>query len=170
MGDFLHFYPHNNLKNQNFEKMKKPAGDIIILHMHTKNYDQMMYSFWDMVHDRCNCYFSFWAIFCPFTPLTAQKIKTLKKRKKSLEISSFYICVPKIMIRWCMVPEIWCAMDGQMDRWMDGQKKWHIEVGAPPKNYYYCLSLDTYLTLLNRKNINRKGKTYKILLQLNFIT
>ena len=27
-------------------------GDIMILHVFTKNYDQMMYSFWDMVHDR----------------------------------------------------------------------------------------------------------------------
>ena len=24
--------------------------------------------------------------------------------------------------------------DGQMDGRIDGQKKWHIEVGAPPKN------------------------------------
>ena len=30
--------------------------------------------------DRCNCHFSFWAIFCPFTLpfLTAQKIKISK--------------------------------------------------------------------------------------------
>ena len=28
-----------------------------------------------MARNRCNCYFSFWAIFCPFTPLTAQKQK-----------------------------------------------------------------------------------------------
>ena len=28
-----------------------------------------------------------------------------------MEISSFYICVLKIMIRWCMIPEIWCVMD-----------------------------------------------------------
>ena len=55
----------------------------------------------------CN-YFSFWTIFCSFTTLTAQKTKILKKWKKGLEISSFYICVPKIMIRWCTVPEIWC--------------------------------------------------------------
>ena len=27
----------------------------------------------------CNCYFSFWAIFCPFTPLTARKTKIEKK-------------------------------------------------------------------------------------------
>ena len=32
--------------------MKKESGDIIILHMYTKNYDHMMYSSWDMVHDR----------------------------------------------------------------------------------------------------------------------
>ena len=57
-----------------------------------------------MVCDKCN-YFSFWAIFCLFTPLTAQTIKILKKWKIHLEIS-FYIYVRKIMTRWCMVPEI----------------------------------------------------------------
>ena len=35
-GLFLPFYPSNNLKNQNFEKMKKTPGDNIILHMCTK--------------------------------------------------------------------------------------------------------------------------------------
>ena len=45
------------------------------------------------------------------------------------------MCVPKIMIRWCTVPEIWCATDGQADGQTDGWKKWHIEVGAPPENY-----------------------------------
>ena len=34
-----------------------------------------------------------------------------------------FTCVPKIMIRWCMVPEIWCATDGwkegQTGRWME---------------------------------------------------
>ena len=119
MGQFLPFYSPNSPKNQNFEKMKKTTGDII-LHMGTKNYDQMMYGSWNMVCDRCN-YFSFWAIFYPFTPLTAQKIKILKKWKKSLEISSFYIRVPKIMIRWCMVPEICCTMDRQMGGQMDGR-------------------------------------------------
>ena len=166
--------------------MKKAPGDIIILHDNTKNHDHMHYCFWDMACDGCNCYFSFWAIFCPFTPLTVQKMKIKKKKKKKkhhhftevyqkswsytilflrhdvtdviiifhfglffallaplttrkikisikwkifLEISLFYTCVPKIMIRWCTVPEIWCTTDGQMDE----QKKWHIEVGAPPR-------------------------------------
>ena len=51
-----------------------------------------------MVCDRHNYDFSFWAHFCPFTPLTAQKIK-IKKIKKTLDISSFYTCITKIMIR-----------------------------------------------------------------------
>ena len=39
------------------------------------------------------------AIFCPFTPLTAQKNENIKKmKKKHLEISSFYTSVTKIMI------------------------------------------------------------------------
>ena len=37
-----------------------------------------------MVHDRCNCYFSFWAISCHITPLTAQKIKIKKKKMKEM--------------------------------------------------------------------------------------
>ena len=51
------------------KKMKKTPGDIIILHMCTKNYDHMMHGFWQ-----------------------------------------------------------WWATDG-----MDGRKKWHTEVGDPPK-------------------------------------
>ena len=31
--------------------MKKKPGDIIILHMCTKNYDEMKYDSWDMVRD-----------------------------------------------------------------------------------------------------------------------
>ena len=57
--------------------------------------------------------------FCPFNPLlpppplplTAQKIKISKKRKQYLEISSFNTSVPKIMIIWFTVPEIWWVTD-----------------------------------------------------------
>ena len=31
--------------------MKRTSGNINILHMGTKNYDQVMYGSWDMVHD-----------------------------------------------------------------------------------------------------------------------
>ena len=98
---------------------------------------------WDMVRDRCNCYFSFWASFCLLTPpppaptLTVQNMKMSKKLKKKQEISSFYIPVPKIMIICYTVPEKWHmthVIDGWTDRQTDGQKKWYIEVGAPPEN------------------------------------
>ena len=96
MGHFLHFGFPNNKKNQNLEKRNKAPGDIIILHLCTTKdghmvygswnikcdrqffviLDQflpfypnyMLYCSWDMVCDWCNCYFSFWATFCPFTP------------------------------------------------------------------------------------------------------
>ena len=38
---FLPFYPSNNLKNQNFEKLKKTPGDITNLHKCTKNDDHL---------------------------------------------------------------------------------------------------------------------------------
>ena len=37
----------------------------------------MLYWSWDMARDRCNCYFSFWATFCPFTPITRVYSRTL---------------------------------------------------------------------------------------------
>ena len=112
---FFPFTPLTWPKNKDFEKMKKTSGDIILQNC-IKNHDHMLYCSWDMACDGCNCYFSFWAFLCPFTPLTAQKIKISQKWKKHLEISSFYTCILKIMIRWCMVPEKWCVMDGQTDR------------------------------------------------------
>ena len=47
-----------------------------------------------MVRNRCNSYFSLWAIFCPFTPITAQKIKIKKKKwkKKTGDIIILHTC------------------------------------------------------------------------------
>ena len=42
-GPFFALLAPNNQKNQNFEKMKKMPGDIIILHMCTVNDNHMMY-------------------------------------------------------------------------------------------------------------------------------
>ena len=42
-GLFLPFYPHNNLENQNFEKMENSPGGIIILNMSTVKENHMMY-------------------------------------------------------------------------------------------------------------------------------
>ena len=65
---FLPFYPPNNMKNQTFEKMKKPPGDIIILHMCTINDNHLMYGSWDMEHvtDKIFCHFGpFFALLPP---------------------------------------------------------------------------------------------------------
>ena len=116
----------------------------------------MLYCSWDMVCDGCNFYLLFWDIFCyavseiwcvmdviiyfgllfdllPPPPPNSPKYQNFyKNKKKHMEISSFYTCITKIMIRWCTISEIWCAMNRQMDRQTDRQKKWPIEVGAPP--------------------------------------
>ena len=52
------------------------------------------------------------------------------KKKRIGDIIILHI-VPKIMITWCTMD--W-QMYGWTDRQTDRQKKWHIEVGAPPKN------------------------------------
>ena len=116
----LPFYLSNSLKNQNFKKMKKTSGDIIILHKCTKNYDHMLCCPWDKVHDRCNYSFSFWVIFCPFTPRTpplkAQKIKISKKWKNACRYNHFTYVYHKL---WS--DDVWFLRYGarQMDRRME---------------------------------------------------
>ena len=51
---FWHFYPPNNLKNQNFEKLKNAPGDVIILNTCSINYNHMMYGSKDMECDGQN--------------------------------------------------------------------------------------------------------------------
>ena len=58
----------NNLENQNFEKMKKASGDVIILHKCNKTHNHIMYASWNMEWDRHD-FLSFRVIFCPFTPM-----------------------------------------------------------------------------------------------------
>ena len=91
-GLFFALLPPNSLKNKNFKKMRETTGDIIILHNCTRNQLVPNCSSHtpDIVQDSCNCYFSFWAMFCSFYPLTAPKMKILKQCKKNLEIPSFY--------------------------------------------------------------------------------
>ena len=105
---FCTFTPLKTQKNQDFEKLKKKPRDLSF-YTSVLNHDHMLYCSSDMVRDGCNCYFSFWAIFCPFTPITAQKIKISKQWKTHLETSSFYTSVQRITIIWLTVPEIWYA-------------------------------------------------------------
>ena len=107
----LLFYLPSNPENQNFKKMKKKNAWRYhpFTQVYQKSWSYLCYS-WDMACDGCNFFIFHFGLF--FT-LTGWKIKVLKKWKKRLEISSFYTCVPKTMITWCMVPEIWCKTDGR---------------------------------------------------------
>ena len=109
--NFLSFWTifcPNSPKYQNFEKILKISGDIIILHMCTINYNHM-YGFWDIKH-RQN-FFVILDHFLLIYPLKTQKSEILKKWKKCLDILSFYTSVPKIMIICYIYPEIWHMMD-----------------------------------------------------------
>ena len=76
--------------------------------------------------DKCNFYFSFLATFCPFNPLTAQKIKIfkkLKKKKKNMpgDIIILHMCIKNYD------QDVWFLMYGSWDmvhnRQKDGWKK-----------------------------------------------
>ena len=75
----------------------KTPGGIIILHLCTKKFDDMIYSSWEC--DRLKLVIM--GHFLPFNPLPLSKNPNKsgfwKNKKKLLEIS-FYTCVPKITI------------------------------------------------------------------------
>ena len=138
------FFPPNNPENQNFENTEKNSWRHYHFNMSkiNKNHWCMIHGIWSTTDRIFSHSGPFFALLPPLTQpppapspppanLTTQRTKILKKWKKQLEISSFYTGVSKIMIRWCTVPEIWCA-DGRTN----GLEKWHIEVGAPPKKIW----------------------------------
>ena len=90
--------------------------------------------------------------FSLLPPWEPKKIKFWKNKEKLLEISSFYIYVPKFTIGWSTVPEIYSATDGQMDgrtdERTDRRKKWYIEVNAPCKRHAFFTT---------HKNQDKKG-------------
>ena len=139
LDHILPFYLPNNPENQNFEKMKKKKKNTWRYHhftKYTKNHDHVLYFSCNMAHHRCN-HFSFWAFFCPFTPLTARKIKNFQKNEKNYWRYHHFTHVHQKLWSYDVRFLRYGSWDG-MDGWTDGrtnrQKKWHVEVGAPPKN------------------------------------
>ena len=72
----------NNAENQNFEKMKKASGEIIILNLCNKKHNHMMYAYSNMECDRHN-FLSFQVIFCSLATLWPWKLKFGKNVKNS---------------------------------------------------------------------------------------
>ena len=81
-GLFFPFLPPMDPENQNQEKGKKTWR-----HYHFTNvyHKWQLYVVWCMFPEiwvATDIFCSFWAIFCPFIPLTTWNIKILKKMKK----------------------------------------------------------------------------------------
>ena len=85
--------PHpNDLKNENFEKKWETGLEILSFYtyMCTINENHMIYGLWNIRCDR-DKFSSFWAIFCPFSPLMIWKIKILTLKKTPGDII-LHIC------------------------------------------------------------------------------
>ena len=89
-GLFLHFYPPNSLKNQNFKKNEKNTWR----YHHFTRVPKIMIICYTVPEIWCVTD----VIIFPFGLFLPSKFQK-KWRKKTLEISSFYTYVPKIMIR-----------------------------------------------------------------------
>ena len=83
----------SKIKKKN--KKNKP-GDIIILDICTKNYNQVQSLRYGVTHFFCHLG-PFFALYP--SPLTPHKTKILRKRKKHLEKLSFYTCATKNTIK-----------------------------------------------------------------------
>ena len=119
---FCAFTPLATPKIKILKKLTKTPGDIIIWHKCTKNQDHMLHCSWDRCMTDIIFVFHF-GLYFALTSLKTWKIKILiklkkkKKKKNKLEISSFYICVPKIMIKNNVVHDTWT--DRRTDTWTE---------------------------------------------------
>ena len=112
LDHFSLFYLSNNLKYQNFEKIKKTPGDIIVLHKCTKSHHHMLYRSWEMERDECPCSCSFWTLL--FYPLNHPKNENFKKKKTTTKEPGDVIILHKCtknMGLWYTVLEIWRVTD-----------------------------------------------------------
>ena len=83
---FLHLYPTNSLKNQNFEKMKKLAISFYTCVPQMTIIWCMVSKIWSKTYR----IFLIWNYFLPFhPPTTTPQNRNFEKWKKRLEISSF---------------------------------------------------------------------------------
>ena len=100
LGHFLTFHPPSDPENQNFEKMKKMYGDIILLQMCTINEDHMTNG--PEIYDVTDIFFCHFGSFFALSPphnLENQDFETMKKNtwryyhyppRKRPEKSKFY--------------------------------------------------------------------------------
>ena len=106
LDHFLPFHP----KNQYFEKTEKNARRYYhFTQVYQKSWSYailfLRYAAWQMY------LFFILGYFLPFYPHNSPKNGNVKKRKKHLEILSFYASVPKIRVIRYTIPETWRVTD-----------------------------------------------------------
>ena len=93
LDHFLLFCPPNNPKNQNFEKLEKAPGDIIIWHICIIKDNQTTYSSWDMKHGG-QTFLSFWTVFLSFYSPNNPKNQSFGiMKQKSGDIIIWHMCI-----------------------------------------------------------------------------
>ena len=110
-GHFLLFLSHHWPRKLKFGKNVRKHLEILSLYTHVPLIKiictlDMMYGSWDMKFNRQN----YFVILAHVLPLTTRKMK-ISNMKKTLEISSFYTSLPRIMIIRYTVPEMWRETD-----------------------------------------------------------
>ena len=80
LGPFFVLFHYRPPKLKFGKNVKETPGDIILLNLCNINEDHIMYGSCDIRHSRA--FFVILGHFCPFVPLTTQKIKILEKMKK----------------------------------------------------------------------------------------
>ena len=126
------------------KKKRKTPGDIIVLHLCTKNLHDIIYNFWDIECDRLKLvimghFLPFY--FPPKNPNCWRYHHFVYQKLWSDNVRFLRYCVYREMDRWM---DGWA--DGQTDGRMDGRtdgrtdgptdrhKKWQIRGISPPKN------------------------------------
>ena len=102
-GSSFAFLPPLKPEKSEFWKKWKKLLEISSFYTCTKNHNHMRYGSWDTAWDRHK-----FLSFLPFYPPNNPENQILEKWKTS-RMSSFYTCVPKITIIWCMLPKAWSA-------------------------------------------------------------
>ena len=130
--------------------------------MCTKNYDQIMYCLWDMVCDRCIFHFGAF-----FALLPSLKNQNFEKNNKNIWRYHYFTYVYQNYDQM-----MYSSWDKVCDRQTDGQtngwwKKWHIEVGAPPKKlplgYFSKKSFSQFIMFTQQINRLRNHLDFIIL-------
>ena len=112
-GSFFALLPHLKLKKPRFWKDGKNCW---IIASYFTSYFSSFYTcvpkmmiIWCMLLELQSETGRIFVILGHFLPFYSPNnpVKIFKKWKKHLDVSSFYTCVSKIIIMWCMLPEIW---------------------------------------------------------------